>query len=52
MIHDISAKKLKTFFKWKKIQFQVSKSGVEEKRKKKKENKQKQKEKKKEEKRK
>ena len=28
MIHDISAKNFKNFFKWKKIQLQVSKSGV------------------------
>ena len=28
MIHDISAKNLKNFFKWKKIQLEISKSGV------------------------
>ena len=28
MIHDMSAKNFKNFFKWKKIQLQVSKSGV------------------------
>ena len=28
MIHDISAKNFKNFFKWKKIQLKISKSGV------------------------
>ena len=33
MIHDISAKNFKKYFKWKKIQLKVSKSGVFEKKK-------------------